>query len=173
MAHQSAVTAKHMPELSILTILIQAASAIRNLDGDTSLQRYVENQGLTSRNVMGSEDAEGKFAILDSIGDALLQNNQVLAISPDNRMLEDHHITLLVSDTKAESELELPAETSIRVASKISSISATIVPNPDDRRKVRREGSQSDGPLGNIKQVLGGKSVWNDIKDDPLSLAVR
>jgi len=82
MALQSTANAKHMPELSMLTILIQAAAAVKNRDGDTSLHGYVENHGEPSRRVMPDNAVEVDFAVLDSIGDTLLQNHQVLAISP-------------------------------------------------------------------------------------------
>jgi hypothetical protein len=171
---QSPSNAKRMPELSILTILIQAASAIKNGDGDTSLQGYVEEQEITTRRMVSPNEIEVNFAVLDSIGDILLQNNQVLAISPDIRVQDESCISVLIADSKADSELELPAEFPIRGASKVvPSINATVVPNPDDRRDVKRGGGQSGGPLGNIKQVTGGISLWNEIEKDPLFCAVK
>jgi len=57
-----------------------------------------------------------------------------------------------MSDLKADSDMELPAEHPISEASKFSSISATVVPNPNDRGSAgNREGGQSGGPLGNLR----------------------
>jgi hypothetical protein len=67
-----------MSELSILTILIQAAAIVKNKDGDGSLQGYVERQ-LTGR--VASDEHKVEFAVLDSIGDILLLQHQILAVS--------------------------------------------------------------------------------------------
>ena len=163
---------KDMTELSMLTILIQAAAIVKNGSGDSSLHGYVEDHGLASRRVMEDSDIEVEFAVLDSIGDILLQNHQVLAISPDIQMREHGHITIL---TSADSELEVPAEYPIGGASnfKVSGINANIVPNPNDRHVGNHKGGQSAGPLGNIKQVVDGRSMWKEVKDDPLHYAVE
>ena len=134
---------KVMPELSILTILIQAAVAINNGDGDTSLHGYMDIHGQKSRRVMESE-VEVEFAVLDSLGDILLQNHQVLAISPSKQ--EKTSITVVVN-----TDFDMPAENPINGAAKVSSISATIVPNPNDRttgkRREGRIGKRKEGPL--------------------------
>jgi hypothetical protein len=165
-------SAKNMPELSMLTILIQAAAIVKNKSGDRSLHGYVEDHGPASRRVMESDEIEVEFAVLDSIGDILLQNSQVLAISPNMQMREHGRgITIL---TPAESELELPAEHPIGTgALKVSGINASVVPNPNDRHAGNRKSSQSGGPLGNIRQVIDGKSMWEEVKKDPLCYAVN
>ena len=171
MALRSTANAKDMPELSMLTFLIEAAAAVRNKDGDTSIHSYVENQGLTSRQVMESNEAEVKFAVLDSIGDVLLQNHQVIAISPDKQKC--FIITVLISDPNLEDELGINvlAEDPISRASTVSLISASVVPNANDRHNSGdRKGG---GPLGNLRQVADGKSMWNNVKNDPLYYAVK
>ena len=168
--------AKDMPELSMLTYLIQTATAVRNKDGDTSLHGYVENHGITTRKVMESQEAEVKFAVLDSIGDILLQNHQVIAIVPDK---QTPFMTTVLTPSDLEDELGIvvPAEDPIYrgpstgSTQEISTISASVVPNPDDRCNggVRN----GDGPLGNLRQVANGKSMWDDVKKDPLCKALR
>ena len=160
-----------MPKLSMLTILIQAASAVKNTDSDPSLQGYVEDQGLTTCKVIMPNEVEVNFVVLDSIGDILLQNNQVLAISPNIQTAEESSITILVNDLKADSDLELLAEPPIRWASKVvSSINVTVVPNPEDHKDVIHGGGQlaTGGPLGNIREVINGKSIWDEVKKDLL-----
>ena len=157
----------------MLTILIQAAAIVKNRDGDKSLQGYVEEHGLKSRRVMASNV---DFAVLDSIGDVLLQSHQVLAVSPNKQDPGEGLVTsVLMSEWKADSELELPAEHPINIASKVSSpISATVVPNPNDRYcHANDEDGQSGGVLGNIRQVSAGKSMWDKVKKDPLFYAVE
>ena len=74
---------------------------------------------------------------------------------------------------KAHSELELPAEDPINDAKEIfSPISATVVPNPNDRSKAG-QGGQPDGLLGSIRSVGPGKSMWAKVKEDPLFYALR
>jgi hypothetical protein len=167
---QLPVNAKDMPELTVLSILIQAAAAIKNRDGDTSIHGYVELQELQARRVMLDEDDEVNFAILDSIGDVLLQDNHVLAILPNKR--EPEEVCILVSsETIGDSEPDNLADLPIRNAKRVSSINASIVPNSDDRNMVKSNQSE-DGPLGNIQEVSDGKSMWDEIKIDPLSCAV-
>jgi hypothetical protein len=164
---------KDMPELSMLTILIQAAAIVKNRDGDSSLHGYVEDHGLVSRRVMESDEIEVEFAVLDSIGDILLQNKQVLAISPDKQMREhSRSVTIL---TSADSELELPAEHPISGVSdlKVSGINANVVPNPDNRHGGNHKDGQLGGPLGNIRHVIDGRSMWEEVKVNPLHCAVR
>jgi hypothetical protein len=165
MAPQS--TAKPMTEVSMLTILIQAAAAIKNRDGDPSLHGYMDTHGLTSRRELHAKDVD--FAVLESIGDTLMLKNQILAICP-NTGEQECSITVLAADVhlKAESDLESPADDPINEASKISLISATVVPNPNDRHS---EDDKSNGPLGNIKQVLDGKSMWAKVKENPFYYA--
>jgi hypothetical protein len=167
MAPRSTANAKDMPELSMLTFLIEAAAAVRNKDGDKSIHSYVENHGLTSRRVMKSNEAEVKFAVLDSIGDVLLQKHQVIAITPDNR----ERFTVLISDPNFEDEagINVPAEDPISGLSGVSTvslISASVVPNPNDRHN-------SGGSLGSLRRVANGKSMWNNVKNDSLYYAVE
>ena len=172
MALQSTSNAKDMPELSMLTILIGAAASLRNQDGDISLHGYVENQGLTNRKAMELSEAEVDFAVLDSIGDTLLQDHQVLAITPSyNFEKHSRSITVMISDEKADSDQDSPAEYPINLASKVSLIRATVVPNPNDRHSNNK--CESGGPLGSFKQVSNGKSLWNEVKEDPLFYAVE
>jgi hypothetical protein len=119
---------------------------------------------------MENDEVEVEFAVLDSIGDTLLQDKQILAISPDKGMRK-HGVTI-VTRMAANSELELPAELPISEVSKVSLISATVVPNADDRHGGNREGGQSGGPLGNIRQIMDGSSRWKEVKIDPLQYAV-
>ena len=176
MALEHTANAKPMSELSILTILVQAAAIVKNEDGDGSLHGYVELQGLRgNRRAMESDypQSEVELAVLESIGDILLLNHQILALTHNKRNQEEPFVALVVtSDWKAESELELPAEYPIRSAVKVSTISATVVPNPDDRRREPRgsiKGDQSEsGALGNIKLVSKGNSMWDKIKEDPI-----
>jgi hypothetical protein len=164
---QLPVNAKDMPELTVLSILIQAAAAIKNRDGDTSIHGYVE---LQARRVMLDEDDEVNFAILDSIGDVLLQDNHVLAILPNKR--EPEEVCILVSsETIGDFDPDYLADLTIRNAKRVSSINASIVPNSDDRSMVKSNQSE-DGPLGNIQEVSDGKSMWDEVKIDPLSCAV-
>jgi len=156
----------------MLTILIQAAAAVKNKDGDTSLHGYVENQNLTSHRVMVPDEVEVDLAVLDSIGDTLLQYHQVIAISPDIQERERSLITLLTPKSEFESEAELPAEHPISMAKRVSSISANVVPNANDRGR-NSKGNQSGRPLGNIKQVTEGKSMWHMVKEDALYYAVE
>jgi hypothetical protein len=174
MAPQS--TAKPMTEVSMLTILIQAAAAIKNRDGDPSLHGYMDTHGLTSRRELHAKDVD--FAVLESIGDILMQKNQILAICP-NTGEQECSITILAGvHLKAESDLEIPADDPISEASKISLISATVVPNPNNRHNKEKaqghsEDDKSNGPLGNIKQVLDGKSMWAQVKENPFYYADR
>lgn len=165
--------AKDMPELSMLTYLIQAATAVRNKDGDTSLHGYAESHGLTSRKVMESSENEVKFAVLDSIGDILLQNHQVIAIAPDKDV--PFMATVLISDPNLEDELGIvvQAEEPIYGTSTqtISTISASVVPNANDRRNGGDR--KGDGPLGNLRQIADGRSMWDDVKNDPLRYALE
>lgn len=170
MALERTANAKPMSELSILTILVQAAAIVKNEDGDGTLHGYVELQG--NRRAMESDDPqpEVELAVLESISDVLLLNHQILALTHNKRNQEEPFVASVVtSHLKAESELELPAEYPIRSAVKVSSISATVVPNPDDRRRDSSKGDQSESAaLGNIKQVSKGKSMWDKIKEDPI-----
>ena len=151
---------KAMPELSMLTILIQVASIIKNEDGDGSLQGYMQNLGVVSRKVMDRKDLEMEFALLDSINDTLVQKNQVLAISPDKRTHASGAFKFTIL-TSTDPEQEHPAELPISEHStnlKVSSINATVVPNPNDRRGRKYNDGQSGGPLGNIREVIDGSS---------------
>jgi hypothetical protein len=166
MALERTANAKPMSELSILTILVQAAAIVKNEDGDGTLHGYVELQG--NRRAMEPQP-EVELAVLESISDVLLLNHQILALTHNKRKQEPFVASVVTSHLKAESELELPAEYPIRGAVKVSSISATVVPNPDDRRRDSSKGDQSEsGALGNIKQVSKGKSMWDKIKGDPI-----
>ena len=99
MPFQSTANAKEMPELTMLTILIQVAAIIKNQDGDGSIHGYVEGQGLTGTAVQDNLS----LAVLDSIGDILLLHHQVLAIVPRGQP-QDRHITLvLINEQKATS----------------------------------------------------------------------
>jgi hypothetical protein len=158
-------TAKEMPELSMLTYLIEAAAAVKHKDGDTSMHGYAEN--LNHGQEM-TDDIEVDFAVLDSISDVLLQSHQVLAISPDKRERERGLVTTLLM-SEAISESDFPAEPPISEATTVTSISATVVPNPNDRNDPTR----CKGPLGNLRQVTGRKSLWDGVKGDPLSYAVK
>ena len=156
----------------MLTYLIQAAAAVRNKDGDTSLHGYVESRGLTTRKVKVSPDDEVKFAVLDSIGDILLQNHQVIVIAPDKDV--SFMATVLISAPNLEDELgivvraEVPIDpiygTSAEdlISQTILTISASVVPNTNDCRN--GGDCKSDGPLGNLRQVADGKSMWDDKK---------
>lgn len=171
MALQSTSNAKVMPELSMLTFLIQAAAALKNNDGDTSLHGYVETHGLTNRRVLEPNETEVDFAVLDAIGDTLLQNHQVLAISsyskPEN---EKHCITVMVPDLKADSDMENPAEHPINIATKFSSIRAAVVPNPN---RDDCSNGMGDGSMENLRQITNGKSMWDMVKMDPLHYAAK
>jgi hypothetical protein len=168
-------TAKDMPEPSMLTILIEAAAAVKNKDGYSSLHGYVENHGLTSRRVIEPLEAEVKFAVLDSIGDVLLQNHQVIAITPDKQ--ERFVTTILVSDSdpylEDEFGIDVQAEDPINGASRVLAISASVVPNANDRHGGDCKGGQMGGPLGNLRLVADGKSMWDDIKKDSLCHALE
>lgn len=172
-AHQSANAApspkkiKSMTEITMLTYLIPAAAAIKNGNGDTSLYGYVENHGITKRQELKRDDDELKFAVLDSIGDMLLQKHHILAISPDKEKREQSFIP--TAELKADSDLELPAEDPINGASMVSSISASVVPNPDDRGD---RGNHEGGPL-NLREVREGNSRWVEVKKDSLRYAVE
>jgi hypothetical protein len=157
MAPQSTDSAdlKPMTEVSMLTIVIQAAAAIKNRDGDPSLHGYMDTHGLISRREMYAKDVD--FVVLDSVGDTLMLKNQVLAICPDTG--RDLITILTGDDLKAESDLEIPADDPINDASEVLD--------------GNREGDQSNAPLGNIKQVLNGKSMWAEVKKDPFTYAVQ
>jgi hypothetical protein len=166
MVLESHENGKQMPELSMLTILIEAAAAVKNNDGDKSIHGYMEGP----RRVMSNESDEVDMAVLDSIGDTLLQHHQVLAITFDKRHQEQGAQVVpkeMMSDTNSDS----PAEHPISEASKVMSISASVVPNPNEHRG--NEGGQLGGPLGNIKQVTSGKSMWAQVKIDPFFYAVK
>ena len=157
---------KDMPELSMLTLLIPITAAIKNGQGDTTMHGYIENQDITVRRVITPVEEEEKFAILDSIGDILLQSKQILAISPDKQEQEQCSVLILM---QAASDMEHPAEHPI---SKVSSIRANVVPNPDDHFGTM-DGSRPPGPLGNIRQTGNGTSMWEKIKKDPLHYAAK
>ena len=159
---------KDMSELSMLTLLIPAAAAIKNRNGDTTIHGYVESQEITARRVITPAEEEVKFAILDSIGDVLLQSNQILAISPDEQKQEQEQCSVSIL-IQADSDMEHPPEHPI---SKVSSICANVVPNPDDRFGTM-DSSHPPGPLGNIRQTGNGTSMWEKIKKDPLHYAAR
>jgi hypothetical protein len=169
MASQSTANIKKMSELSMLTILIQAATAIKNDDGDPSMHGYAETQ---LRKKIDNEEVEVNFTVLDSIGDILLQKHQILAISPNKPDSNNSAtVTVLLS---ADSDIEHPAEDPIERVSKVSSISATVVPNPNDRRQAKAGLKNSkNGPLGNLEQVMNGKSMWEEVKNDSLCGAVE
>ena len=59
---------KTMSELSMLTILIEAAATIKNRDGDRSLHGYVGTHGLASRRAMESDEVKVQSAVLESEG---------------------------------------------------------------------------------------------------------
>lgn len=164
---------KDMTELTMLTFLIEAATAIRNKNGDRSIEGYVGNHGLTSRRMMESPETEVKFAVLDSIGDILLLNHQVIAITPDKQ--KPFITTVLVPDPNLEDELGFGvlAEDPISEAVSVSTISASVVPNANDC--YNRKGGQLPvgGPLGNLSLVAEGKSMWKDVKKDPLCYALE
>ena len=158
----STANGKQMSELSMLTIIIQAAAAVKNKDGDTSMHGYMDNP---SQCRATCEDTPN-LAVLDSIGDTLLQCHQVLAISSDLRSREQCEITTPISDT--DTNVDSPAEPPISGVSTVMSIIASVVPNPNDRK---RDNSECEGPLGNIRQVTKGKSMWAHVKVDPLYCA--
>jgi hypothetical protein len=166
MVIQSTANGKQMPELSMLTILIEAAAAVKNKDGDTSLHGYAESQS----RVMSKGSDEVDLAVLDSIGDTLLQNHQALAISFDKRVREQGVITAVMMFDK---NTDFLAEPPISGASEVISISASVVLNPNDRGNHKREGGQLGGPRGNIKQMTNGKSMWAQVKMDPFFYAVK
>lgn len=170
MANQPTANAKHMPEITMLTILLQAAVAIKNKDGDPSLHGYVENQDFNPLEI-GSKSAV-EIAVLESIGDVLLQDHQILAAITANKEMRDGFVTVMVTpDAKAESDTEHPAEQPISEAKTFSSISATVVPNPNDRHNF--EAGSSLAPLGNLRKVRDGISKWEQVKLDPLCCAVE
>lgn len=166
--------AKQMSELSMLTILIQVAAAVKNRDGDTSLHRYLEDIGFTSRRVMEFQDVEADFTVLDSIADTLLQKHQILAISPGK--LEPGRVVavLMADDPKFDLDMDSESLAGHRISMEklmVSSISAAVMPNPDDCGVTKCEGDQL-GPLGNMRQVADGISRWEKVKEDPLFYAV-
>ena len=84
MALERTANAKPMSEQSILTILVQAAAIVKNKDSDGSLHGYVELQGLRgNRRAMESDNPqpEVELAVLESIGNVLLLNHQILALA--------------------------------------------------------------------------------------------
>ena len=112
------------------------------------------------------DEEEVKFAILDSIGDILLQSNQILAISSDKQEQEQCSVSILM---QAASDMEHPAKHPI---SKVLLICANVVPNPDNCFSTM-DSSHSPGPLGNIRQTGNGMSMREKIKKDPLHCAAR
>jgi len=95
-----------------------------------------------------------------------------MAIAPHK---QEPFITLLISDPNLEDELGIvvQAEEPIHGAStqKISTINASVVPNANDRRNTGDR--KGDGPLGNLRHVADGKSMWDDVKKDPLCCALE
>lgn len=105
MALERTANAKPMSELSILTILVQAAAIVKNEDGDGTLHGYVELQG--NRRAMESDDPqpEVELAVLESIGDVLLLNHRILALTHNKGNQEEPFVASVVtSDLKAESQ---------------------------------------------------------------------
>jgi hypothetical protein len=130
---------------------------------------------------MASQEDEVKFAVLDAIGDILLQNHQVIAMAPDKDV--PFVATVLISAPNLEDELGIVVQaedpidpiygtfTEDPISQTISTISASVVPNANDRRNGGDR--KSDGPLGNLRQVADGKSMWDDVKEDPMCHALE
>ena len=54
--------------------------------------------------------------------------------------------------------MEFPPLESVSSATTFKSINAAVIPNPDDRGK---DSSQFDEPLGKIREIGGGQSLWS------------
>jgi hypothetical protein len=169
-----------MSDVSMLTLLIQASSIVKNKNGDASQHGYVERQEQEQeqeqqekQDFNSSEDAE--FAVLNYLGDILVQDSQVLAACYDGA----RSITLVTSNANSESDskldlppdsfdMDFPPHESVRLASTLQSIDATIVPNPDDREDAEEYGQSSGvlGKLGEIREIEVGECLWNE--EEPL-----
>lgn len=154
----------------MLTMLIRASAICKNHGGDPSILGYVEMQETTSLDT--SRDAD--FASLDCLSHILVQDKQVLAASYDDAA----SFTLVMpssvpgsgcalDDSDPDSfDMDFPPHEYVGSSVTCKPINATIIPNPDDRREIGQS-SEPSGPLGEIREIEVGKSLWN--KDDPLS----
>ena len=157
-----------MSDISMLTMLLQASAIVKNQTGDSSLHGYVEMQEvemqeMTSQMTLDTrKDAD--FALLDCLSDILVQDTQVLAASYDDTtsftlVTPNSNLVPELDDLHTDSiDMEFPPLESVSSATTFKSINAAVIPNPDDRGK---DSSQFDGPLGKIREIGGGQSLWS------------
>ena len=167
-----------MSDISMLTMLIQAAACIKNKIGDPSIQGYVEGQGMSSRRRL-EPSREVDFTTLDCICNILVQNSQIVAASYDDATrftlvtseldhtdLDDHD----ESQNLISIDMGFPPEESILSINTFMPINAAVIPNANDRKAKdandRNESCQLSGPLGQIRNIETGKNLWT--LDDPL-----
>jgi hypothetical protein len=157
----------------MLTILLHASSIVRNKSGDTSLHGYVETQELepTTDFEVTNPSAETDFALLDSLSDILVQDNQVLAASFNDAT----SFTLVTPSSDSESELDhdidFPPYDAVGSATVLKLLNATVLPNAINP-KGNHQPSSSLAFLGEIHEIKSGKCSWtqfatgNDSKQD-------
>ena len=157
----------------MLTMAIRAAATVRNKNGDSSIQGYVEMQDSGISQEMPEQvdlAKETDFALLECVSDILVQGTQVLAASYNNAT----SFTLVVPSSDIEShwnseshpeafDMDFPPHESVGSATTLKSINAAIIPNPDRKRKCL------SSPLEEIQEVESGESLWNSHSNDPLS----
>jgi len=167
MTSNMAEKSKQMSEVSMLTILIQASAFLKNRNGDPSLQGYLEMQELQAQDLHRtfSPAQESHFTFLDSLANILVQDTQVVAASYNS--VEQFTIVVpnLESDQEPEAvDMEFPPAEAVRCTDKLMPLHAAVIPNPNDRAKGGH--SAQSGPLGGIREIVKGKSLWNI--SDPL-----
>ena len=170
---------KPMSEISMLTILLRASAIVKNRIGDTSLHGYVETQEMESPKLEDNPSMEADFALLDSLSDILVQDNQVLAASYNDAT----SFTLVMPSSNSESdlhshpnsfEMDFPPHESVGSATTLKSLNATIVPNTINHGVDHQSRQPLSQPLGEIHEIEGGKSLWiaddcfNPLQDDVL-----
>lgn len=148
----------------MLTILIQASAIVKNQVGDPGLHGYVDTQDITPITSVNFSN-EADFAQLNCLSDILVQKAQVLAASYNDIST----YTLVVPSPNSESDfdsldMDFPAHDSVTSATTLLSINAAVVPNPE--RDHQSSGPQLSGPLGDIREINCGRSLW--IHDNPL-----
>jgi hypothetical protein len=164
---------KVLSDVSILTILLQVSSIVKNQIGDPSIQSYVETQEMVSldtpRTSHTSKDSKAAFESLNCVTDILVQATQVVAASYDNA--SESSFTLVVPSPNSESDaadFDIPPHESVVSATTFMPLNATVVPNPNDRKSLN---GPSIGPLGDIREIEGGKCLW--IVNDPLRDVIK
>ena len=158
-----------MSEFSLLTILINAASVIKNRNGDPSIHGYVESQMMTVRKKYAHPE-EAYFTSLDCLSDILVQDTQVIATSYDHAseftLVTPSEVDNDNDDDSIQVGLAPELTSQAFVNSTCKLLHAAVVPNPDFKYNNSNCNPESTH-LGQIREVKDRKNLW--IEDEPLN----